>query len=49
MIKELLCFLFGHNFWVMKTDYFGHDDIEHEIRHWKCSRCGEKKQKREDY
>ncbi len=49
MVNKLLCFLFRHRFFVMKIDHYGHESIECEIRHYKCSRCGKKKEEREDY
>ena len=49
MIKRLLCFFFRHNFVMVKVDYYGHESAEHEICHYKCDRCGKKKEEMEDY
>lgn len=49
MIKRLLCFLFRHKFVMTRLEHYGHESIEYEIQYFECSRCGEKKQEREDY
>ena len=41
--------MIGHKFIEIGIDRYGHESIEYEIRHFKCFRCGKKKQEREDY
>lgn len=49
MIKKFLCFLFGHQLVMTQVDAYGHESVEYQIFYFKCFRCGEKRQKREDY
>ena len=48
-IKRLLCFLFRHKFAMTRFEHYGHESVEYEIQYFECSRCGKKKQEREDY